>query len=64
MTFEWSCGVPLCYNLIPSPLCVCSFLKKKKKKKIIILTMSNETFLFEKKNRDKIRKELWKLKQL
>ena len=29
MAFEWSCGVPLCYNLFPSPLC--GFVSSKKK---------------------------------
>ena len=31
MTFEWSCGVSLCYNYFLSPLYVYLFLKKKKK---------------------------------
>ena len=33
MTFEWSCGVLLCQNLFPSPLCVCVFVSQKKKRK-------------------------------
>ena len=30
MAFEWSCGMLLCQNSFPSPLCVCLFLEKKK----------------------------------
>ena len=32
MVFEWSCSMPLCQNLFPSPLCVCVcvFLKNTK----------------------------------
>ena len=30
MTFEQSCGVPLCQNLFPSPLCVCVCFSKKR----------------------------------
>ena len=43
ITFEWSCGVPLCQNLFPSPLCVCVylFLKKKKKKKRSLTKIRN-----------------------
>ena len=29
--FEWSCGIFLCQNSFPCPLCVCVFVSKKKK---------------------------------
>ena len=36
MFFEWSCGVPLCQNPFPSPLCVCVCLFLKKKEWVIV----------------------------
>ena len=43
MTFEWSCGILLCWNPFPSPLCVCVcvclFLQKKKKRMSNCLTL-------------------------
>ena len=45
MAFEWSCGVPLCQNFFPSPLCVCVFVSLKKKK-----TWRKEIFINSFKN--------------
>ena len=50
MAFEWSCSVPLCQNLFPSPLCVCvcvcvCFSKKKKEGNCLILLKKVYTLL-------------------
>ena len=37
MAFEWSCGVPLCQNPFPSPLCVCVCFSKKRMSNCLIL---------------------------
>ena len=61
MTFEWSCGVPLCQNPFSSPLCVCCVFVsfKKKKKKVLETKLINQPksytpsvlfVLFEKSN--------------